>query len=241
MWGRGGRRQGRYRGQNRRRFRLRHRPSPDKSARSDAGGGGGPKPAEVSPTTHDLPSVTVFGEEKYVVYWNMTKPPDWGSLVQPPVELASTRKVPVEPVVLKRKAKSPLEPRQQPRRSDPPSPTRWELARTKVKERFQNYITPLLEDMADLPVEPPSRGWQEIPKRMGRVNIRITDEGGARLMLVFTLLHQEFYQQVHIDKKVDSDTCHCLLKSVFGPNYGVLLPSLTSLLKRCPWLQLREL
>ena len=95
-------------GQNRRRFRLRHRPSPDKSARSDAGGGGGgAKPAEISPTTHDLPSVTVFGEEKYVVYWNMTKPPDWGSLVQPPVELASTRKVPVEPVVLKRKAKSP--------------------------------------------------------------------------------------------------------------------------------------
>ena len=123
------------------------------------------RPAEVPPTTPALPSVTVSGGEEYVVYWNMAKPPDWGpssNLLTAPVELATTRKVPVEPVVLKRKSKSPLGPRQQLRRSDPPSPARWELAHIKVKGRFKNYITPPLEDMADLPVEPPSREWGEL-------------------------------------------------------------------------------
>ena len=130
--------------------------SPDKSARSDAGGGG-PKAAPA------IPSSTDACDEEIVVIWNMPKPQDSGSLyslLTAPVELATTRKVPVEPAVKKWKAQSPLEPRQQPRRSDPSSPTRWELARTKVKVRFKYYITPPLEDMADLPVEPPSRWWQ---------------------------------------------------------------------------------
>ena len=90
--------------------------------------------------TQALPSVTVSGGEEYVVYWNVTKPLDWGpscNRLTAAVELATMSKVPVEPVVLKRKTTSPLESRQ-PRRSDPPSPTRWEPARTKVKGRFQN-------------------------------------------------------------------------------------------------------
>ena len=149
-------RQGRYRGGQNRRLICDTAPSPDKSARSDAGGGG-PKPAPA------IPSSTDACDEEIVVIWNMPKPQDSGSLyslLTAPVELATTRKVPVEPAVKKWKAQSPLEPRQQPRRSDPSSPTSWELARTKVKVRFKYYITPPLEDMADLPVEPPSRWWQ---------------------------------------------------------------------------------
>ena len=127
----------------------------------------------------------------------------------------------------KRKACSPLEPRQ-PRRNDPPSPTRWELARTKVKGKFKDCLSPPLDNEADLPVEPPSSRRLDLPEDMERVNIGITNEGGVRSTLVLTLLHQGLYQQVHMATRVDSDTCHRLLRSTFGPNYGLLVPGLTS-------------
>ena len=41
-------------------------------------------------------------------------------------------------------------------------------------------------------------------------------------------------------RTVDNDTCHILLRSVFGKDYWKLVPSLTSLRQRCPWLQLQD-
>ena len=80
---------------------------------------------------------------------------------------------------------SPLESRQ-PRRSDPPSPTRWEPARTKVKGRFQNWLplpskTWLTYQLSLRPAGGRERGeWTSgSPTRAGRVNVGITDEGGA--------------------------------------------------------------
>ena len=39
---------------------------------------------------------------------------------------------------------------------------------------------------------------------MRKINIGVIDEDGPRPMLVLTLLHEELYQQVLVDNKVDS-------------------------------------
>ena len=118
-----------------------------------------------------------------------TPPP----ILAAPVELATTFIVPVEHGVQK-KAYSPLKSR----RSDSQSPTRWELAHNRVKGRFKRYITPHLENIEDLPREPPAQRWQKLPNDMGKFNIGVIDEDGPRPILVLTLLHQELYQQVII-------------------------------------------
>ena len=122
------------------------------------------------------------------------------------------------------------EPRQLPRSSDPPSTTRWELAHKRAKGRFKRYITPPLEDIEDQPREPPAQRWQKLPKDMDEVNIGNIDKNGPRRMPALTLLHQELCQQVIIDANVDSDSCLCLLKSVFGPNSGILFDQSTAAL-----------
>ena len=46
-----------------------------------------------------------------------------------------------------------------PRYRHPPAPssqTRWEIARSRIKGRFKDYITPPLDNIADLPCKPAS-------------------------------------------------------------------------------------
>ena len=76
------------------------------------------------------------------------------------------------------------------RPTDPTSPTRWELAHSRIKGRFKNYITPPLEIIADWPREPPSRRWQQLPKDVGKVNIGLVDETKTSTLII-TALHGE--------------------------------------------------
>ena len=143
-----------------------------------------------------------------------SRPPRVGpssSLLTAPVELPTPLVAPVEQGALKRKATSPLMPRQTPTRRpiSPTTPPRWELAHARVKGRFRDYITPPLET-----IEPLSCRWQQLPKEMDKVNIGLVDEG-SRSTLVITHLHGELYQQVVIDRRVDNDICHLLLRYVF--------------------------
>ena len=96
----------------------------------------------------------------------------------------------------------------------------------------------------------------------------LIDEDGQQPMLTITFLHQELISMhVLIDSKVDSDVADIstgaervtvegllfsgldavvrildsTLKSVFGPVYGRVEPSLVSLRHRCSWLQIRGL
>ena len=74
------------------------------------------------------------------------------------------------------------------RPTNSPSPTRWELDRSRIKGRFNNYITPTLENIADLPCEPASRRWQDLPEDNGQINIGLVEQD-TRSSLV--LIHQQ--------------------------------------------------
>ena len=84
-----------------------------------------------------------------------------------PVELPLKVVAPVEPVAQNRKETIPLDPRQTTRPTNSPSPTRWEVADSRIMGRFNVYTTPPLETIAALPFEPASRRWQELPEDMG--------------------------------------------------------------------------
>ena len=79
-----------------------------------------------------------------------------GSTLLPaaPVEPPVTMEVPVEQVAQKRKASSPLPSQTATRPVSPPSPRRWETARSRIRGRFREYISPPVEKIADLPREP---------------------------------------------------------------------------------------
>ena len=83
-----------------------------------------------------------------------------------------------------------------------PSPTRWELAHSRIKGMFKDYITPPLETIVELPCEPASRRWQELPEDIGQTNIGLVEQG-TRASLVLTHCQGELYQQVIIDKRVE--------------------------------------
>ena len=70
-----------------------------------------------------------------------------------PVEPPVTAVVPVEQVAQKRKASSPLLPRNVTRPTSPPTPppTCWVQVRTRLKGRFEDFISPPVENITDLP------------------------------------------------------------------------------------------
>ena len=68
-----------------------------------------------------------------------------------PVEPRTIAEVPVEQVAQKRKASSPLPTRTLTPPTSLPSPTCWKIARSRIKGRFKDYITPPVDNIADLP------------------------------------------------------------------------------------------
>ena len=148
---------------------------------------------------------------------------------------------PVEQVAQKRKATSPLMPHQsETRPTSPTAPTRSERAQSRLKGRYRSFITPPLENITDFTRELPSRRWQQLPKEMGTINMGLVDEHFPSAALILTHFHGELYQQAYVDSSVPSDTSHALLRSVLGDDYRTLVPSICSLRKCCPWLQLRD-
>ena len=135
---------------------------------------------------------------------------------------------PFEQLAQKIKATCPLMPRQSMSPTSLSSPTRWEIVRDQVKGRFKDFITPPLENIADLPRNPASSRWQILPEGMGKINIGMVEEGN-RSVMVLTNSHGELYQQVVVNKTVDNATAHSLLISLLGDGYRKLVPSLTSL------------
>ena len=106
--------------------------------------------------------------------------------------------------------------------------SRWEIARSQTKGRFRDYITPPLDNIADLPHKPSPSRLQILPEEMGKINIWLVEEGN-RSVMVLTNFHGELYQQVVIDKTVGSSPVHSLLRSLLGDGYRMLVASLTSL------------
>ena len=155
------------------------------------------------------------------------------------VELPAIAAVSVEQVAQKRKAISPWLPRQLMRPTSPPSPTRWEIARSWFKGRFTDYITPPVVNIADLLRKPASSRWQILLEEMGKINIRLVEDRNQSV-LVLTSFHGELYQPVVIDKTVDNATAHSLLRLLLGDGYRMLVPRLTNPHKRCSWLQLLD-
>ena len=132
--------------------------------------------------------------QKYVTFTSPPRPSVTGrSTLHPtaPVEPPATAVVPVEQVAQKRKATSPLPPRTVTRPTSPPSPTRWEIARSRIRGRFKDYITPPFDNIADLPRKPPSDRWQILPDEMGKISIRL--EGRSRPVLIITTFQGELF------------------------------------------------
>ena len=121
-------------------------------------------------------------------------------------------------------------------RRSPSSPIRWEIARSRINRWFKDFITPPLDNIADLSRKLASSRWQILQEEMGKTNIRLVEEGN-RSVMVLTNFNGELYQQVVIDMTVDNATAHSLLRSLLGDGYRKLVPILTSLHKRCSWLQ----
>ena len=187
------------------------------------------------------PSFSNQDDSKYVPFTSPPRPSSTGrSTLHPtaPVERPATAAVPVEQVAQKGKTSLPLPARTVTRSTSLPSPTCWEIARSRIKGRFKDYITPPVDNIADLPRKPASDRWQILPEETGKINIGLEDR--SRSVLVITNYHAELIQQVVIDMTVDNATSHILLRSLLGDGNRMLLPSLTSLHTRLSWLQLSD-
>ena len=121
-----------------------------------------------------------------------------GSTLLPtaPVEPPVTMEVPVEQVAQKRKASSPLPSQTATRPVSPPSPRRWETARSRIRGRFRDYISPPVDNIADLPREPATHVWQVLPDEMGKVNIGLA--GRSINKLVITTSQGELFRALSV-------------------------------------------
>ena len=99
------------------------------------------------------------------------------------------------------------------------------------------YISPPVDNIADLPRKPASETWQVLPDEMGKINIGLT--GRNKPLLVISTCQGELFQQVVIDKTVDNATGHSLLTSLLGDGYRILLPCMINLHVH-PWLQISD-
>ena len=176
--------------------------------------------------------------QMYPTYTSTPRSSKSGTTPTAPVEPPVTMVVPVEQVAQKRKASSPLPPKTVTRPVSPPSPTRWEKARSRIRGRFREYISPPVENIADLPRKPASETWQVLPEEMGKVNIGLAGRNNA--ILVICTCQGELFQQVVIDKTVDNATGHALLRSLLGDGYIILLPCIVNLHNKYPWLQISD-
>ena len=115
---------------------------------------GGPKPVAkppgAVPSDNRNPASPTAGRgsrQKYLTFASLPRPSVAGiSSLQPtaPVEPPVTAVVPIEQVAQKRKASSPLPARTVTRPTSPPSPTRWEIARSRIKGGLGLRSTSLL-------------------------------------------------------------------------------------------------
>ena len=142
-----------------------------------------------------------------------------------------------EPPALKRKATSPLTEHQSVTR--PTSPP-WNRACNRLRGRTRRQISPLVDTVPELPSKPRSQSWQKLGKEMGEIIMGLVNEKESSAALVLTYFHEDLYQQGYIDRSVNSETCHALLRSQLGENYMDLMASLIRLRKRCQWLQIRS-
>ena len=172
--------------------------------------------------------------QKYPTHTSTPRSSKSGTTLPPTVTMV----VPFEQVTQKRKASSPLPPKTVTRLVSPPSPTRWEKARSRISGRFREYISPPLENIADLPRKPASETWQVLPDEMGKVNIGLAGRNNA--ILVICTCQGELFQQVVIDKTVYNATGHNLLRSLLGDGYRILLPCIVNLHNKYPWLQISD-
>ena len=93
-----------------------------------------------------------------------------GSTLLPtaPVEPPVTMEIPVEHVAQKRKASSPLPSQTATRPVSPPSPRRWETARSRIRGRFRDYISPPVDNIADLATRTGYACMAGAPRRDGQ-------------------------------------------------------------------------
>ena len=89
----------------------------------------------------------------------------------------ATAAVPIEQVAQKRKAILPLLPRLSTCPTSPSSSTCWEIARSQIKGRFKDYITPPLDNITDMLRKPASSRLQILPEEMGKINIGLVEDG----------------------------------------------------------------
>ena len=203
-----------------------------------AGPSGNRSPASPTRTTRTGP------RQMYPTHTSTPRSSKSGSTLPPaaPVEPPVTMEVPVEQVAQKRKASSPLPSKTVTRPVSPPSPRRWETARSRIRGRFREYISPPVDNIADLPRKPASDMWQVLPDEMGKVNIGLAGRNNA--MLVISTCQGELFQQVVIDKvidkAVDNATGHALLRSLLGDGYRIMLPCIIKLQDKYPWLQISD-
>ena len=144
-----------------------------------AGPSGNRSPASPTRTTRTGP------RQMYPTHTSTPRSSKSGSTLPPaaPVEPPVTMEVPVEQVAQKRKASSPLPPKTVTRPVSPPSPRRWETARSRIRGRFREYISPPVDNIADLPRKPASDMWQVLPDEMGKVNIGLAGRSNAMLVI----------------------------------------------------------
>ena len=191
-----------------------------------AGPSGNRSPASPTRTTRTGP------RQMFPTHTSTPRSSTTGSTLPPaaPVEPPVTMEVPVEQVAQKRKTVT--------RPVSPPSPRRWETARSRIRGRFREYISSPVDKIADLPREPATNIWQVLPDEMGKVNIGLAGRSNSKL--VITTSQGELFRQVVIDKAVDNTTGHALLRSLLGDGYRVLLPCIVKLRDKYTWLQISD-